>query len=65
MIYYEGIPFLKVLMLTESESKEFIICYYKHCLDKGFRFQSNLWNGCHYVLLRSMNLRNIATLNIH
>ena len=42
MIYYEGIPFLKVLMLTESESKEFIICYYKHCLDKGFRFQSNL-----------------------
>ena len=28
-----------------------------------FTFQANVYNGCHDLLMLSMNLRNIATLN--
>ena len=33
-------------------------------LDKGFKFQPNVCNGCHDLLMMSMNLSDIATLNI-
>ena len=34
-------------------------------LDKGFKFQLDHSNGCHNVLMMSMNLSDIAVLNIH
>ena len=34
-------------------------------LDKGFKFQPNVCNGCYDVLMMSMNLSNIDTLNIN
>ena len=33
-------------------------------LDKGFKFQPNVCNGCHDLLMISMNLSDIAILNI-
>ena len=33
-------------------------------LDKGFKFQQDVCNGCHDVLMMSMTLSNIAILNI-
>ena len=44
-----------------SESKECDICYYWHFLNKGFNFQPHTCNGCHDVLIMSMNLSDIAT----
>ena len=32
---------------------------------KGFTFQPNLCNGCHDILMMSINLSNIAISNIH
>ena len=32
-------------------------------LDKGFNFQQDVSNGCHDVLMMSINLNNIAILN--
>ena len=32
--------------------------------DKEFKFQANVFNRCHYVLMMSMNLSDIATLNV-
>ena len=40
-----------------SESKECDICHYWYFLDKGFNFQPHVCNGCHDVLMMSMNLR--------
>ena len=37
---------------------------YSYFLDKGFKFQPYVCNGCHDVLVMSMNLRNIAIQNI-
>ena len=47
-----------------SESKECDICYYWYFLNKGFKFQSNVCNGCYDLLVMSMNLSDIAILNI-
>ena len=33
-------------------------------LDKGFKFQPSVYNGCQDLLMVSMNLSNIAILNI-
>ena len=47
------------------KSRECDICQYWYSLDKGFKFQPDVCNGCHDVLMMSMNLSNIAILNIH
>ena len=54
MLYYdrievsEGIDFDKT-----SESKDCIISNYWCFLDKGFKFQPYVYNGCHNVLMVS------------
>ena len=47
-----------------SESKECDICHYWYFLDKGFKFQQKVCNECHDILMVSLNLGNIAILNI-
>ena len=47
-----------------SASKEFDICHYWYFLDKGFKFQTNVCDGCHDLLMMSMSLSDIAILNI-
>ena len=62
------LAFLKALMLIKrSASKDCIICHYWYLLDEGSKFQPNIWNlrnGCHYALMMSINLSDIAILNI-
>ena len=33
-------------------------------LDKGFKFQPDVYTGCHNVMMMSMNFTDIAILNI-
>ena len=40
------------------------ICDYWYFLNKGFEFQPNVCNRCHDLLMMSINLSDIATLNI-
>ena len=47
-----------------STSKECDIFHYWYFLNKGFKFQPNVFNGCHDLLIMSMNLSDIAILNI-
>ena len=47
-----------------SASKECIICHYCHILDKVFKLQPYVCNGCHDVSMMSMNPSNIAILTI-
>ena len=47
-----------------SESKEVDICHYWYFLNRGFKFQPNVCNRCHDLLMMSMNLDDIAILNI-
>ena len=47
-----------------SASIKYIICHNWNFLDKGTELQPEVYNGCHNVLLMSMNLNNLAILNI-
>ena len=56
---------LLIIILQESKLIHIILYLYKKpFLDKGFKFQPNVCNGCHDLLTMSMNLSDIALLNI-
>ena len=61
------LTFLKELMLLKQEhqkSETICICHYCYFLNSGFTFQPNVSNRCHDLLMMSINLSNIAILNI-
>ena len=47
-----------------SASKDYDICHYWYFLDYSFKFQPNVFNRCHDFLMMSINLSDIANLNI-
>ena len=47
-----------------SASKECDICQYWYFLNYSFKFQPNVCNRCHDLLMMSMNLSGITILNI-
>ena len=47
-----------------SASKERDFCHYWYFLNYSFKFQPNVSNRCHDLLMMSMNLSDIAILNI-
>ena len=65
MLYYdrfdisEGINYNKT-----SASKECNIFHYWYFLNYNFKFQSNVCNRCHDLLMMSINLSGIGILNI-
>ena len=54
------------MLITDktSEPKERDVCQYWYFSNKGFKFQPNVCIRCHDVLIMSMNLSDIAILNI-
>ena len=56
---FEGIDISEI-----SKSKECDISHYWYFLNKSFKFQPNVCNRCHDLLMMSMNLNNIAILYI-
>ena len=47
-----------------SASKQYDVCQYWYFLNYSFKFQPNLCNNCHDLLMMSVNLSDIAILNI-
>ena len=65
MLYYDRIDVSEGINVNKtSASKECDICHYWYFLDKGFKLQPDICNGCHDVLTMSIKLTNIAILNI-
>ena len=54
---FEGIDINKT-----SASKECDVSHYWYFLDKRYKFQPYVCNGCHDVLVMSMNLGDIPIL---
>ena len=66
MLYYYRTDFSEGIDVNDtSESKECILCHYWYFLDKGFKFQPDVYNRCRDVLMMSMNLFDTAILNNH
>ena len=64
-MYYDRIDVSEIIVVNKtSESKDCDICHYWYFLNKGFKFQLNVCNRHHDLLMMSMNLSNVAILDI-
>ena len=65
MLYYDRIHVSKGTDVNKtSASKRRDVCDYWYFLNYSFKFQTSVWNRCHDLLMMSMNLSNIAILNM-
>ena len=65
MLYFHKIDVSEEIDVNKtSASKECYICHYWYFLNYSFKFQPNVCNRCHDLLMMSLNLSNIANLNI-
>ena len=65
MLYYDGIEVSERIDVNKTSlSKECDVCHYWYFLNYSFKFQANDCNRCHDLLMMSMNLNDIAVLNI-
>ena len=46
-----------------NQLEEYNFCLYWYFLNNRFKFQPNICNGCHDLLIMSMNLSDISVLN--
>ena len=47
-----------------NASKECDICHSWHFLDKGFRHEPYLWNSCHDLMQKAINLNDVAVVSV-
>ena len=64
MEYYDRIDVFFIDVNKTSKSTECNICHYWHFLIKGFKFQPNVCNAYQDALMMSMNVNDIAILNV-
>ena len=65
MLYFDRIDLSEGVDINKtSASKKCDICHYWYLLSFSFKLQPNVCNRCHDLLMTSMNLSNIAILNI-
>ena len=65
MVYYDRINVSEGIDVNKiSGSNECDVCHYWYFLNYSFKFQPNVCNGCHSVLMTYVNLSNITILNI-
>ena len=65
ILYYDRINVSKGTDVNKtSASKECDIYHYWYFLNYSFKFEPNVCNRCHDLLIMSVNLRDIAILNI-
>ena len=66
MLYYYRIDVSEGIDVNKTSTpRENIIWHYGYFLDKEFRFQQTVCNGCHNLSMMSINLNDTVILNIH
>ena len=64
MLYYDRTDVSEGIDVNKtSASKECDICHYWYFLNYSFKFQPNVCNRCHDLLMMSMNFNDIPILN--
>ena len=65
MLEYDRIGISKGIDITKTNaSKECDICHYWNFLDKNFKYEPYLCNGCHHLMLKAMNFNDVAIVSI-
>ena len=47
-----------------NASEECDICHYWYFLDKGFKYEPYLCNGCHDLMQKAINFNDVAILSV-
>ena len=62
---YDGIDVSEGIEINKTNaSKECDICHYRYFLDKAFKYEPYLRNGCHDLKQRAMNFNDVAIVFI-
>ena len=65
MLYYDRIDVSEGIDVNKpSALKGCDVCHYWYFLNCKFKFQGNVCNRCHGLLIMSINLSDIANLNV-
>ena len=65
MLYFDRIEVSGGIDVNKTSApKDCDICHYWYFLNYCFKFQPNICNRCHDLLIMSMNVSNITNLNI-
>ena len=65
MLEYERIDVSEVIDPNRSnKSKESDICRYWYFLDKAFKYEPYLCNGCHDLMQKTINFNDVAIFSI-
>ena len=65
MLYFDSINVSEEIDVNKTGAlKDCAIFHYLYFLDYNFQFQPNFCNRCHDLWMMSMNLSDIAILNI-
>ena len=61
MVYYDRVDVCEGIDVNKTSTSEgFDFCFYWYFLNFSFKFQPNVCNRYHDLLIMSMNLSNIA-----
>ena len=65
MLQHDKIDFSEGIDINKtSASKEGSICHYWYFLDKAFKYEPYLCNGCHDLKQKAMNFNDVAIVSI-
>ena len=65
MLEYDRIDISERLDINKTNSStECDICYYGYFLDKGFKYEPYLCNGCHGLMQKAMNFSDAVIVAI-
>ena len=64
MLKYKNIVLEEIDINKTSASKECMLCHHQYFKDVEFRFEPQVYNKCHDVLMTAYELKNIAMLNV-
>ena len=64
MLEYDRIDVSEGIYINKTSAcKECDICYYWYFLDKNFKYEPYLCNGCHDLMQKVMNFNDVAIVS--
>ena len=65
MLEYDRIDISEEIDINKTNaSNECDICYYWYFLDKDFKYELYLCNGCHDLIQKAMNFNDVAIVSV-
>ena len=65
MLNYDRIDVSEGVDVTKTDSlSECIICHYWYFLAINFRFQPEVYNGCHHLMQQTMRFNDVAVVSV-